>query len=107
MKTFNIASEEDIHVDNVDKELFDFTGMKRVSIFNYCLVKTGGACDFECREIPEDIMDRVEGSDGFRLFPSQHSRFCIRACPRFDMFHPDKASKIIELLSKREVDLNV
>lgn len=99
VKTYNI---NEIDVNQVDKSLFDFSNMKKVSLFTFCLAKTGGACDFECDKVPEENRDWTEGGDGFVPFPEEHSKFCVRACPRFEIFDSDKASKILELLRRRE-----
>ncbi len=98
MTTYDINTKDGLNISKVNKDLFDFTGMKKVSLFNYCFTKTGGACDFECDKVPEEIKDIVEGTDGFKTFPKEHSKFCVRACPRFELFSIDKASEIIKLL---------
>ncbi len=98
MKTFTIPSEDDLDVSKVDKNLFDFTGMKRVSLFNYCFTKTGGACDFECDKVLEGTRLLGEGGDGYESYPIKHSKFCVRACERFAIFDIDKAPEIIKLL---------
>ena len=97
MKTFDVKQITPI----IEKLPFIDNSAKKLSIFIYARHPTGGFCDFQCNLVTEN-KEQYEGGVGFIPSPTNHTKWCIRACPRFEMVYPKEGVILYKELNEYE-----